>query len=1447
MYLFSRLCNTLPCSILFFLTYSVSAGLLSQEDFSFTGPLTSNGWTAHSAAGSKTILSDGNAATLRHGAGAGEDVNRTFTPRSANDKTYVLFHVDVLSTPSISNGDLDANGLYFAHFKDATTNFPGRVFITNPVAGGDFSFGIEANDSSVDKVWASDFSFDTTQIVVMAYDGNTGKAELWINPTNEGSTRLVTANASTGQLVESFALRQSSDYTGDMLIDNIAVGTDFNSVFFVWDGSTGDWDDDARWLGGVEPTINDDVTINSGTVSVTLAGETAKSITLNGGMLIVDGGNLQTPGGGLDGLFLSSNMTIQNSGSVSTDRVRVSGASTLLITGPSSQLFADRAIHVGENTPGNLTVDAGATVLFNDPLDQTSIKIAANPGTDGSTMTLRGTNTTLNSNGAPLDVGFSGEGHLLIEDGAVAITAEGVIANQPTTLTSTATITGIGSRWDITGSNQRLVVGDEAQGMVSIANGGIITVSGDGNIAESAGSSNSQITITGAGSRLDVTGITRVGFNSTGFLLIENGGMATSTGGIVTIADQPGSNGSTATIRGANSLWDLTGQRLNVGDDDVGFMVIENGGRVETDFGVIGDDPGGSGSQVTVTGTASRWNLATQLNVGDNGAGSISIESGGMVDVAGITVIGNAGSGDATVRGAGSLLAAADLLTVGWSAPGILRIEQAGVVNTNSLQTHSLVIGRAPGSDGSSVYVQDAGSLLDANGFELSIGNHTDGNLFIQNGGEVKSGTTTIGVFAGSAGSNATIDGMGSMWNVAGDLTVGNGATGSLDVVQSGELVVAGNLQVSIGVANFDALADVQLGSLTVRPSTSNSGGITISGGATVSTGGSVVIDSTNTLSAGEVTVIGAGSSLDVGSTLTVGAPGATGMQGNLEILGGASLTVSKQLIIEDGIVTLSGSDSTLTVERLIRDSPEEYFDWSSGTLEITSTHFGITIDESQDNPLNNKSSGASNGQAPDDPGIPGNQADRLILSDNQRNLIVNRKTTIDGDKGLTISGGLLRTASVELIDGTMNTTPPLIFNSGTLELTESGITIGNQGLLNENETTISYGKHLIVSGETVVDSGATLTLGPEIIFIVPDFGSFTSGGLALMPGATVKYNGLTSVSTGRLTAGVLSRIELASSISLVLGDLNAPDGFYSNGRVVVPGVASLTLEDANTAVFDSAALVTIGDEIVPGTINAVNGITLDFGGNIVGYGTIDTPNDPFKPLTNNGNIIGNSPSNPITLTGYVKGVGTLDNVVITGTDSPGFSPATVYRGSVSYAGNLEVEIGGTSVGDFDKIVHSGTATLGGILDVLLINGFTPSAGDSFDILDWTTVAGNFSTLNLPLLGDSLDWDTSGLLIDGTISVIFAPVVGDLDGDGFVGITDLNIVLGNWNQVVAAGDQLSGDPSGDGFVGIEDLNTVLGNWNFGTPPNDSANIPEPTAFIPLGLSSGWVLYTRYRN
>jgi len=83
------------------------------------------------------------------------------------------------------------------------------------------------------------------------------------------------------------------------------------------------------------------------------------------------------------------------------------------------------------------------------------------------------------------------------------------------------------------------------------------------------------------------------------------------------------------------------------------------------------------------------------------------------------------------------------------------------------------------------------------------------------------------------------------------------------------------------------------------------------------------------------------------------------------------------------------------------------------------------------------------------------------------------------------------------------------------------------------------------------------------------------------------------------------------------------------------------------------------------------------------------------------------------------------------------------------------------------------------------------------------------------------------------IADIPTPLQGDLDGDGFVGINDLNIVLSNWNLSVPPADP-DADPSGDGFVGIDDLNEVLGNWNASAPPLENA-VPEPTSVAVMSL------------
>ena len=81
------------------------------------------------------------------------------------------------------------------------------------------------------------------------------------------------------------------------------------------------------------------------------------------------------------------------------------------------------------------------------------------------------------------------------------------------------------------------------------------------------------------------------------------------------------------------------------------------------------------------------------------------------------------------------------------------------------------------------------------------------------------------------------------------------------------------------------------------------------------------------------------------------------------------------------------------------------------------------------------------------------------------------------------------------------------------------------------------------------------------------------------------------------------------------------------------------------------------------------------------------------------------------------------------------------------------------------------------------------------------------------------------------LTPISESIPGDLDGDGFVGLSDLDLVLNNWNMSTPGIDPAA-DPTGDGFVGLDDLDVVLGSWNNGTPSTATMRVPEP-----VGLSA----------
>jgi len=109
----------------------------------------------------------------------------------------------------------------------------------------------------------------------------------------------------------------------------------------------------------------------------------------------------------------------------------------------------------------------------------------------------------------------------------------------------------------------------------------------------------------------------------------------------------------------------------------------------------------------------------------------------------------------------------------------------------------------------------------------------------------------------------------------------------------------------------------------------------------------------------------------------------------------------------------------------------------------------------------------------------------------------------------------------------------------------------------------------------------------------------------------------------------------------------------------------------------------------------------------------------------------------------------------------PGNSPAAVhFEGDVGFgsSASLVMELAGILPGtEYDKVSVADSLILGGRLDVQLIDGFVPKAGDTFDLLDWAKLVGQFDAVHLPTLPNGLVWNATSLYTTGEIGVVPEP------------------------------------------------------------------------------------------
>ena len=410
---------------------------------------------------------------------------------------------------------------------------------------------------------------------------------------------------------------------------------------------------------------------------------------------------------------------------------------------------------------------------------------------------------------------------------------------------------------------------------------------------------------------------------------------------------------------------------------------------------------------------------------------------------------------------------------------------------------------------------------------------------------------------------------------------------------------------------------------------------------------------------------------------------------------------------------------------------------------------------------------------------------------------------------------------SLRIGDDTPGSTGVLAIHSGSKIYAHSNILLATR---NVSSTATIYvdgvnselNQYDYSDGVTTTPSGITVgsaSLGTAAIYVgdLPTGGTLTtgSGGLVINKTGTVQVGSFST--TGKLIAN--------GNVTVHGGVLWTRFG----SEFFMPVAWRLTIDDGGTANMESY-------NPNPGTVNFVSGSFSYFGDLEVGPGGLLGTNlilDATRQLSLTGTTSVDN-GHVFQLTGGALHTGALVNngYIDLGSGILTTSAATLAAGST-----LEIDLGGTTRNtQYGALVASGSVSLAGSLTISVLNTFSPVAGNSFDILDWGSHTGAFSTLSLPTLTTGLTWNVSQLYTTGMISVVASGLAGDFNHNGVVDAADYVVWRNGLGTVYTQADYNVwrthfGQTAGSGSGAVAD-----------------AAVPEPSAFVLaavgfLGLSA----------
>lgn len=778
-------------------------------------------------------------------------------------------------------------------------------------------------------------------------------------------------------------------------------------------------------------------------------------------------------------------------------------------------------------------------------------------------------------------------------------------------------------------------------------------------------------------------------------------------------------NGGKGTIH-ITSGGNLTAGTIYNGRGSSGTILVDGGGSLNASSLFVGRNAAGNGA-ATFTGTGTTATIGSLSVATVGGTGLFEIREGAVVTNTSASSIGDKGT--MLIDGAGSKFIGTSNVGNQFTLSGksSLTVSGGGVA-----LLYGTRVGGVAGDDGT-LTVTGAGSLVharaltDPNQGPLEIGFNGTGTVVVADSGKLRVSNRIL------MGWDTTVGDGGASTAI---LKIGNGgAAGFLDA-KSVEGMAGGNSTIEFNhtgtnyVFDNDAQTGIQLryalkvnvlaGTTTLKGTSDYTGGAFISGGKLIADDYRVTptVATGYAAGTGAITIGGAG-------VFQVGTGGTTGYLSNTSAIANSGRLIFNRSDFTSYSNAITGTGS-VTQE-------------GTGTLVLTNAQYAGATILKQGKVLAGSAGSLGDGGLISfeggtlqmDANVVPDFSSRFSNAANQQYRIESNTSTVRTmAANLTSAGGsFIKTGSGTLILSGANTYDAGTFvRGGTLSATSdsnlgaaSGSVTLDGGSLSLTGATTSNRNYLIgAGGGTLLTNGFDQTIGS--VSGTGNFSVFSSGGVGRL--IVSRHSELSGSFTGNvvlMNGGLFSGgVVGASKIHVAGGTLTLTGAGSASGFA---GEETVTVADGATLLANNTA----GSATGSGAVRIEAGGTLGGSGRIYGNTTIEGFLAP-----------GNSPG---TLT-------FLNHLALTSTSTTQMQIAGLTEGS-----------------EYDYIHVTGNLTLGGVLSIELLNGFTVSEGDAFNLFDAANTTGSFAGFVLPQLSNGLTWNTSALASSGVISVVPEPSV----------------------------------------------------------------------------------------